>query len=403
MRRKLTIEEFIEKSRRVHKGKYTYEHAVYVNNRTHIKITCPKHGLFLQTPNNHLNGQGCPKCKHEEQSTTSRKDFNDVISAFKKRHGDKYDYSKVEYVNNHTKVCITCPEHGDFWQTPKQHSHGQGCPKCAVDKRTVRRKKNTRLKRKFNTESYIEEANKIHDCRYTYNETKYNKLKDYIIVTCPIHGNFMISAEKHLLGRGCKECLKTELSNKFRKSNEDFIKEAKIIHGDKYDYRKCKYKGADKPITIICPIHGEFTQMAGSHLQGHGCPKCKKSSLENNVEKSLLGKNIDYVFQYRPSFLRTSKHGQLSIDFYLPDFNTAIECQGIQHFEAIEYFGGEKALESIKERDKRKFLLCKTNGIMMEYIIYNENVEDRINDILEKNNKGRQDAIIGIGIDKINK
>jgi hypothetical protein len=387
MRKKINTEEFIKKSRHVHKGKYTYEHAVYVNNHTHIQITCPKHGIFKQTPNNHLSGQGCPKCKYEEQSAKARKDFDNVISTFKKVHNNKYDYSKVEYINNHTKICVICPVHGKFYQTPKQHSRGQGCPQCAIDKRTIKNKKNKRAKRKFNTESYIVEAKRTHGNKYVYNKTEYKRLKDKITVTCPIHGDFEISAEKHLLGRGCKECLKSHLSDKFRKSNADFIKEAKLVHRNRYNYDKTEYKGADKPVTIICPTHGEFIQIAKSHLQGHGCSKCLKSHLEENVEKILTNRGVSFIYEYRPHWLKKYKNGQ-SIDFYLPEYNTAIECQGIQHFEPVEHFGGEKTLILIKERDKRKFLSCKNNGINLEYIIYNENVENRINEILEKINKG---------------
>ena len=126
----LTESEFIEKANKKHNGKYDYSKVKYTNSRTKVCIICPEHGEFWQTPSNHLSGQGCRKCSiiegHKKQS-------NNTISFIQKAnetHNGKYDYSKVEYKNNREKVCIICPEHGEFWQTPHSHLSGQGCPEC---------------------------------------------------------------------------------------------------------------------------------------------------------------------------------------------------------------------------------------------------------------------------------
>ena len=106
------------------------------------------------------------------------------INKSKQVHGDKYDYSKVEYVNNSTKVCIICPEHGEFWQTPNSHLSGNGCPKCYGNK-------------KLTTEEYVSECKKIHNNKYSYDKTIYVNKRSKIIITCPIHGDFIQTAGKH--------------------------------------------------------------------------------------------------------------------------------------------------------------------------------------------------------------
>lgn len=122
----LTTEQFIKKAQQIHNNKYDYSKVEYVNNRTKVCIICPEHGEFWQTPNSHLNGNGCSSCKGLKKLTT--KEF---IERAKQVHGNKYDYSKTIYVNKRTKVCIICPIHGEFYQTPHNHVYQkQGCPEC---------------------------------------------------------------------------------------------------------------------------------------------------------------------------------------------------------------------------------------------------------------------------------
>ena len=117
-----TNEEFIEKANKVHNNKYTYKNCVYSNNKTKIKITCPVHGEFEQTPDSHLKGYVCPIC-----NKTSTQDF---IEKAKLIHSDRYDYSKVNYTGHSSKITIICPEHGEFEQTPSSHLRGSNCPNC---------------------------------------------------------------------------------------------------------------------------------------------------------------------------------------------------------------------------------------------------------------------------------
>ena len=131
--KKLTTEEFIGRSQNTHSYKYNYSESEYVNKRTKLKIICPTHGEFWQGAGRHIMGEGCPSCANNITKTTES-----FIEQAKSIHGDKYDYSQVDYVNNiKIKVKIVCREHGEFWQIPKDHLKGCGCPKCGNNRVSV--------------------------------------------------------------------------------------------------------------------------------------------------------------------------------------------------------------------------------------------------------------------------
>lgn len=195
---RLTTDLFIEKVKKVQGDKYDYSKVVYKNSKTKVEIVCPKHGSFWQTPDKHMQGQGCPKCKNESFrlrrfSNTSR--FSEKAALV---HNGKYDYSKVNYITRGTKVKIICPKHGDFEQEPRAHLAGQGCPACA--------KELNGLKRRISPEEYIAKVQKVHNNRYTYTKTKYSVMRNTIIITCPKHGDFEQVASEHLEGAGCPRC-----------------------------------------------------------------------------------------------------------------------------------------------------------------------------------------------------
>ena len=130
MAKRFTKDEFCKKARSVHGEKYDYSKVDYVNSKTKVCIICPKHGSFWQTPSDHFSGCGCPKCANEHRNDWRRLDTALFIKKAKKIHGEKYDYSKVDYKKSSEKVCIVCPKHGEFWQTPNKHLLGRGCSLC---------------------------------------------------------------------------------------------------------------------------------------------------------------------------------------------------------------------------------------------------------------------------------
>lgn len=188
------------------------------------------------------------------------------IEKAKRIHGDKYDYSKVEYINGHTKICIVCPIHGEFYQAPHKHLQGQGCPQCGREK--------TRQSTLLTKEEFIKKANCVHNNKYNYDKINYINNSTKVAITCPKHGVYYQIPKSHLMGCGCPICAQEQRTAKQTKSQEKFIQEAIIIHGDKYDYSKVKYKNSSSKVCIICPQHGEFHQSPNKHIRGQGCPQC---------------------------------------------------------------------------------------------------------------------------------
>ena len=294
-------------------------------------------------------------------------------------HGDKYDYSKVEYVNSQTKVCIICPKHGPFWQIPNTHLGGSGCAKCYNERRGRKKIKST--------EEFIREAREVHGDKYDYSKVEYSDIGKEVCIICPKHGKFWQSSYSHLNGSGCAKCYYERINSIRGKGTEEFIREAREVHGDKYDYSKVEYVNTNTKVCIICPKHGPFWQTPNSHLQGSGCQMCAQSKIETNVLVRLCKENIKNIYQYRSEWL-----GKQSIDFFLEDKNIAIECQGLQHYKAIDFFGGEENFHKQQERDIAKKKLCEENGIKLYYYsdvgeteflgekVYN-NLDDLINEI----------------------
>lgn len=358
----LKMKEWLEKCAIIHNNFYNYSKAKYSGYHGKITIICPEHGEFEQILGNHIRGSGCPKCKIKKLVHLNTKGVETFFEKAKEIHGEKYDYSKIKYVNRNTKVCIICPEHGEFWQTPKEHINGQGCPKCH----------NLYSDEKERQEHFLEHVRAIHP-DLDFSKTKYVRTHDLVTVTChkldvfgEEHGDFKITPHNLLLGHGCKKCSNNYLDTSY------FVKKSKLIHGDTtYDYSKTVYgKNNREKVCIICPEHGEFYQAPISHLNGRGCPFCKNSHLEREIGSLFKKMNILYIYQYRNRDI----FGKQSIDFYIPSIKLAIECQGEQHFLAnffktngVDY--PEKHLKYIQELDERKRIKCKENGIELVYFL----------------------------------
>lgn len=206
------------------------------------------------------------------------------------------------------------------------------------------------MPRRKTKDEFVKESNKIHNNVYDYSKVEYTNNRTKVCIICPIHGEFFMRPDDHLHGHSYPKC-----SKHYHYTTKDFIERAKEVHSDKYDYSKVEYVNAYTKVCIICPKHGEF-------WQNHGCPYCKASRLEKNIRKYLFENNIIFEEQKRFDWL-----GLQSLDFYLPKYNIAIECQGIQHYEPINYFGGKSGFEETVKRDNKKYELCKKNNINILY------------------------------------
>ena len=304
------------------------------------------------------------------------------IEKAKNRHGDKYDYSKVEYINSTTKVCIICKEHGEFWQTPQGHVRGQGCPKCANIKRgdTFRYDGDTFIKRAtilhdgkyiydkdsyvnamtkvpilclkhgtfwmtpmnhllgqgcpkcngrgLNTEEVIELFKEKHGDSYDYSKVVFTKMHEKVCIICKEHGEFWQTPSKHLLGQGCPKCGIEKRAEEKNIGQEEFIKRCKSIYGNNYIYDETEYTKMENKVKIICPKHGEFWQKPYDHLHGHGCPKC--GLIESRGENELYEYICSLIGKKKVEHSNRTILDGYEIDIFIPDYKIGIEYNGLK-------------------------------------------------------------------------
>ena len=290
---------------------------------------------------------------------------NEFIKRACNVHGDKYDYSLVNYVNSKINVNIICPEHGIFEQLPLNHINlNQGCPICVG-------------RGKGSTERFIKDAKKVHGNKYDYSLTIFINSKIKIEIICPEHGIFKQFSNNHLSGRGCPKC-----NGGVRNSQENFISKSNKTHEYKYDYSLINYINNYTNVEIICPEHGIFKQKPNHHISGHGCPECNNKSKGEKIINNLLNK-YSIKFETQKSFSDCKNKLPLSFDFYLPNENMLIEYDGKQHYSPIEYFGGEDTLKYIQSNDKIKTEYALTNNIKLLRIPYTE--RKKLSSILKNN------------------
>ena len=424
----MSVEEFVKRSRAVHGDKYDYSQVKIKNVSDNVIIVCPEHGPFLQRPINHYKmKQGCPKCGLKKLGANKRHTLEEFLLLAREKHGDKYDYSlvtdykngttpvkiicktcgmtfeqkpkmhikghgctycanntvigteefirrakdvwgerytykNVNYTSIKAKVIVTCPVHGDFPTVAYDFLKGHGCPQCGIE--------SVKKKRRKSQDDFINECKAVHGDRYDYSQTEYNGKRKKVTIICKKHGPFRQWPDGHLSGQGCPTCKFEDAAVRNAKGLEQFIKDACKEHGDKYDYSKVDYVNNKTNVTVICPKHGEFKVMPQDHIQkGNGCPICSESKLERRIRIALEKRGIKYEHSKNDlEWLRFERKQHL--DFYLPEYNVAIECQGIQHFVADERNGGEEGLALRQEMDKNKYNLCKEHKIRILYFSY---------------------------------
>jgi hypothetical protein len=262
-KQKLTVDKFVKRANKIHDSKYDYSKVEYKTLKSKILVGCKIHGEFFTTPYRHIGqGCGCKKCAFERMALGNQLTTNDFVVSAKKVHGDKYDYTQVEYISSLEKVKIICKEHGEFFQTPSGHLSGYGCSKCAGNYSCT-------------LSEFINKCRNVHGDKYDYSKTDYFRNKKKVIVGCKIHGDFHVTPADHInKASGCPKCANNV------PTTEEFIKKCQIIHGNKYDYSKVEYVENKKKVIIGCAIHGDFLQRASSHLFAKcGCRKCTGGSV----------------------------------------------------------------------------------------------------------------------------
>lgn len=371
--------QFIQKSQQVHNNKYDYSLVEYINSKQKVKIICPSHGLFTQTPVVHKSGHGCAKCGLEANGLKRRKNYqlvcdqvpdqykvigidnknlvtmicqihgefnkgysavkqgcpkcshkkkalsrNQWLDRVKERHNSKYDYSLVtDFDNNRQKIKIICPDHGIFEQTVGGHMQ-YGCKKCAYGA----------IKKTW--EEYLERFRNRHGDRYDYSDATFVDAYTVIKIKCTKHGLFEQKPYVHQ-DADCPECA---LDDK-KLTQEEFICRAIAKHGSLYDYHKVRYVNSSTKVCIICPRHGDFWQTPNDHYNG-GCQKC---SIDNHsrVEAEWLNylgiqeRNVTLIMPCGKRFV---------VDGFCKATNTVYEFNG-------DFWHGNPSIFDPKKWNKR--------------------------------------------------
>lgn len=288
----------------------------------------------------------------------------EFIQKAKDKFGDKFDYSKVEYVNSGTKVCIICPEHGEFWQTPEKHLDNKyACHECA-------RKVFGRGNKRYSKEKLIQKFIEIHGYKYLYNLENFKTVRDKITITCPEHGDYNQTVLEHLKGSGCPKCGLKRISEFHKDTLQIFMQKAICVHGNKYDYSNVRYINSITPVSITCKDHGDFYQKPVDHIRGNGCPRCLFKA-QTRVYNKINSVFKNFIFEYSTEWLFPQR-----FDMYLKEYNIAIEYNGEQHYHPVKRFGGEEGYKICQERDKRKMEKCLQNNCKLFIVRYDHEEED---------------------------
>lgn len=363
MSKKLSFEEFVERSNKTHENNdLIYDELSFNGSHQKVRIICPKHGEFWQIAKDHMNGQGCPICGREKSGLQRRSNTEKFISSFKELYGNKLDLSKFVYTKSNIKSTVICPIHGEFEATPNNLLRGRGCPICGNI--------NKKIKQTISEQVFDERMEKIYGDSLTYDFSNYSNFGEKMEFVCSKHGSFEALPLNVLHGHGCPICGREKCSKSRTMKFEEVLRRFKEVHGDTYTYDESTYKTSRKKMRIICPKHGEFWQIPMNHWGGQGCPVCKESKLEMELDKALTDNGIE--------FIRQKPLGRQSIDFYIPKYKINIECQGEQHFK--KKFDDKYDFKKSLERDIKKNKILRENGEKLIYFtkenLLPNNIED---------------------------
>lgn len=391
--KRLTTEEFIRRSKEVHGDRYDYREVEYKNQLKKVKIFCKKHkSYFFQIPKIHLTGSGCADCGREkvgkitgDRSRSTKKQFVDKAI---KIHGDKYGYSKVEYINNNTNVKIFCKKCKKYFhQTPINHLNKKRCSRCHPEKNKSW---------EINSKSiFVKESRDMHKNKYDYSDVCFTSIRTKVKILCRKHDKYFYQTPyNHLIGYGCPKCGVEKRVEKMSFSKEDFIKKATELHGkDVYDYSDVKYVNTKTKVKIRCLKHNKyFYQRPNGHLVGQGCPFCLKK-YEGKTYGIIKDVFDDWdICNHKKIWDNYGNyHHKRYCDFWLEkdDIKVMIEYDGKQHYMPVRFNGMscEKANVRFEEQqhiDKLDTKFCKENNIILHRIKYDEDKKQSIVELRDR-------------------
>ena len=252
--------------------------------------------------------------------------------------------------------------HGEFLQRAVNHLRGDGCPDCAIERISDFQS--------YDLNDFVTKANEVHNNYYDYSKTVYTDSQTKVVILCPKHGPFEQAPVSHLYGAGCPDCSNEKASLRFLKTKDEFISDAVLVHGNRYDYTNSIYTGVFEKLEITCKIHGSFSQSPDAHVNGGaGCPKCNLAKGELKIMRFAEAHGVSLIHQKSFDDCRNPKtNRKLKFDFYDPSRNILIEYDGEQHFRRIT-FGThpltEDEMKDIQFKDGLKSEYAKKRGIKL--------------------------------------
>lgn len=347
--------------------------AVYLGNKKDIKVICPKHGVKWMRPNNLLSGSKCRECGYEDVSTKNSDTPQEFLKKAHKTHGDKYEYPNIhEEYGKVEKIHILCKKCGTiFEQKPAMHILGNGCSNCNP------------FPKKYTSQTLQEAITKKHPDIELISE--YNGDNDSTIkVRCKKH-NIEWETTPHRLSQqkfACEKCHREHRSSVIREKQEKLFNEfLQINYAPLYDISKVVYLNNKTKIKLICPTHGEFELRPDKMVNRlDGCPFCNESHLERQTRMVLDNLNIKY--EREKTFDWLENKGKMFLDFYLPQYGVAIECQGEQHIveRNDSLLNKNDKFEDKVARDLLKNKLCYSNKIPIIYIFTKTHSSNLLNE-----------------------
>lgn len=347
-----TTEKFIAEAKRKHGGKYDYSCTRYVNSEVKVDIICSVHGIFSQFPANHIKkGCGCRLCA----STASRLTQEQFILKALEKHGDKFDYCRTVYKELESKIEVICNIHGAFYTRADNHiaTMSGGCKCCGNILKTA--------SLVSGIEEFIRKATYTHGDTYDYSKSVYINSATPIDILCPIHGLFKQTPNSHTQGKGCRKCGSIKTGRTLTKSKEHFVNAASDVHKNKYNYEATIYVIDSVKVDIICPTHGIFRQTPSSHLQGNGCPACKRENASPWTAESWsnAADNSNHFKQFTLYFTRLYQDEEsfYKVGITFRDVHTRLQKIAPYKYEIINVITHEdpKIIYNLEKYLKRTF------------------------------------------------
>ena len=293
-----------------------------------------------------------------------------------KIHGDLYDYSKTNYTSSVKKVIIICKIHGEFLQLPLNH-YRHKCFKCGYEECN----KTNKIKKEKSKNEFEKKANIIHKNIYDYKKSIYENAKTKLIVICKIHGEFLISPNHHLSGKGCVKCGIIRSKNfKIKNYNEYYTKFIEL-YKEKNDYSLVEWKGSSSYIIVICKKHGNFNILPYEHIKGKDCPKCV-----NQFSKVSMDWLKYMEIKYLVKIQHANNLGEFIIpgtrykaDGYAKNINTVFEFYGDFWHGNIQLYESKKlhprcgiTFGELYEKTQKRAILIKEKGFNLIEIWEND-------------------------------